>query len=286
MKVNKNNYKPNKLANKEKKNNLYKIIFEADTKSGKTFDVLLLILITLSVTVVLLNSVESINLKYGTLLIFLEWTFTFLFTIEFVLRLLCVKKINKYIFSFFGIIDILAVFPNYIGFFISGITSLIVFRVFRLLRIFIIFKLGRYIGQANYLLNALRKGFQKIVVFLGSVLTIVIIMGALMYLIEGPENGFDSIPKSMYWAIVTLTTVGYGDISPQTIIGQTISAIIMLLGYGIIAIPTGILSAEITAGYKSDKIKSCPKCKNKTFTTKVIFCSNCGFKFKDKTKVK
>jgi voltage-gated potassium channel len=267
------------IPDKKWKNTLYKTIFEADTKSGKIFDIVLLIMIALSVIVVLLNSVESINRKYSTLLIFFEWFFTFLFTIEFFLRVICVKKINKYVFSFFGIIDILAVFPNYIVFFISGISSLIVFRVFRLLRIFIVFKLGRYIGQANYLLNALKKGFQKIVVFLGSVLTIVIIMGALMYLIEGPENGFINIPKSMYWAIVTLTTVGYGDISPQTVPGQTIAAIIMLLGYGIIAIPTGILSAEITIQY--DNKKECPECKKSTKNNS-NYCSNCGFKFSNK----
>lgn len=259
------------------KNKLYKIIFEADTPGGKVFDIFLLLLISLSVIAVLLNSVESINILYGKLLFFFEWLFTFIFTIEFFLRVLCVKKISKYIFSFFGIIDILAVFPNYITLFISGISSLIVFRVFRLLRIFIVFKLGRYIGQANYLLNALKKGFQKIVVFLGTVLTIVIIMGALMYLIEGPENGFSNIPKSMYWAIVTLTTVGYGDISPQTFPGQTLAAIIMLLGYGIIAIPTGILSAEITIQY--NKRNLCPECNENTKTEGLKYCSNCGFKF-------
>ena len=276
MKAKTTNHKPDKHW----KTILYNIIFKADTKSGKTFDIILLILIALSVIVVLLNSVESINIKYGKILFYLEWLFTFLFTIEFFLRISCVKKIYKYIFSFFGIIDLLAVFPNYIGFFVSGITSLIVFRAFRLLRIFIIFKLGRYIGQANYLLNALKKGFRKIVVFLGTVLTIIIIMGALMYLIEGedPESGFDSIPKSMYWAIVTLTTVGYGDISPQTILGQTISAVIMLLGYGIIAVPTGILSAEITIGY--NKRNLCPECKKNTNLDNSNFCSNCGFKFK------
>ena len=277
--LSKKNYKTEELRKK-----LFIIIFEADTKSGKLFDIILLISIFLSVLAILLNSVDIINVKYKIILTSIEWFFTILFTIEYFFRLFCVKKVFKYIKSFFGIIDLISILPSYLSYFIIGAQSLIILRVIRLLRIFIIFKLGRYIGQANFLIKALKRGFRKIIVFIGTVMTIVVVMGSLMYLIEGPENnGFSSIPKAMYWAIVTLTTVGYGDVAPQTWPGQTIAAIIMLLGYGIIAVPTGILSAEIAISSKSDKRK-CPECKKTGHLKEAAFCRYCGTKLRKRKK--
>jgi voltage-gated potassium channel len=259
---------------------LYRIIFETDTFAGKAFDIILLILIALSVLIVILHTVDDIK-EYHGLFIMLEWFFTITFSIEYAVRLFCAKNSFKYAFSFFGLIDLLAILPGFFTPLVSGASHLIVLRGIRLLRVFLVFKLGRFISQANFLLNALKKGFRKIIVFLGTVLTIVIIMGALMYLIEGPENGFVSIPKSMYWAIVTLTTVGYGDISPQTAMGQILSSIIMLLGYGIIAVPTGILSAEIVIGSKT-KTLSCPACKKKGLEQDSKYCRFCGATLKNK----
>lgn len=264
------------------KEKLYIIIFEADTAAGKLFDILLLVCILLSVLAVLLNSVERFRQDYKSLFLIIEWFFTIIFTLEYILRIFCARDRLKYMRSFFGIIDLLAFLPNYILHFVTGVPALTFIRVFRLLRVFVIFKLGRYMGQANFLLNALRSSFTKIVVFIGSVLTIVLIMGSLMFLIEGPENdGFANIPKSMYWAIVTLTTVGYGDIAPKTVLGQTIASIIMLLGYGIIAVPTGILSAEIAIEVKNwNEIRICSGCGKSGFDMDAVFCKYCGKKLK------
>jgi voltage-gated potassium channel len=256
---------------------LFIIIFGSDTAGGKIFDIALLIFILLSVLAVLLNSVECIRKDYGKILVGMEWVFTFFLTIEYVLRIYCARNAVRYIRSFFGIIDLLAILPNYIIFFVTGVPALTFIRVFRLLRVFVIFKLGRYIGQANFLLHALKKGFRKIIVFIGSVLTIVVIMGSIMYIIEGPENGFMNIPKSMYWAIVTLTTVGYGDIAPKTVLGQTIASIIMLMGYGIIAVPTGIISASIAQEVSKHKYK-CSECGKSDLGADSLFCRFCGAK--------
>ncbi|MBN2442115.1 MAG: ion transporter [Spirochaetales bacterium] len=276
-------YKDNGNKIQTLKDKLYIIIFEADTKPGKLFDILLLICILVSVLAVILNSVEKFSREYKSLFIILEWCFTIIFTFEYLLRIYCAKNRLHYMKSFFGVIDLLAFLPNYVLHFIIGAPALTFIRVFRLLRVFAIFKLGRYIGEANFLLNALKSSFSKIVVFIGSVLTIVVIMGSVMFLIEGPVNGFVNIPKSMYWAIVTLTTVGYGDIAPQTVMGQTIASIIMLLGYGIIAIPTGILSAEIAIGVKSfEHNKVCSNCGKSGHSADARFCTYCGKEFEEK----
>jgi len=254
---------------------LYTVIFESDTRAGKAFDVSLLALVTLSVVIICLSSVESINNRYGQALSLINGCVTVLFSIEYVLRIYCSPRPWKYIISFFGIVDLFAIVPGYIAFFIHATSALMVIRVFRLLRIFVVFKLSRFITQANILLEALARGFRKIVVFMGTLLTIVIIMGALMYIIEGPQYGFTSIPKAMYWAIVTLTTVGYGDIAPQTVPGQTVAAIIMLLGYAIIAVPTGILSAEmINVSRLANRL--CPGCGKRFHNQSALFCDHCG----------
>lgn len=258
---------------------IFKIIFKVDTKPGKTFDILLLILIILSVIAVILDSVEVIRIKYGKTIFFAEWFFTILFTIEYVLRIISVKKIPKYIFSFYGIIDLLAVLPSYISLLFVGTQYLLVIRILRLLRVFRILKLDRYVGASGYLKSSLKASRHKIIVFFGFLFTIVVIMGSLMYLIEGPENGFTNIPKSIYWAIVTLTTVGYGDITPNTVLGQTLSSIIMILGYTIIAIPTGIISVEISrARDKSKKSKICKICNNNDIDMDAKYCKICGEK--------
>ncbi|MBN2535189.1 MAG: ion transporter [Spirochaetales bacterium] len=260
---------------------LYIIIFESDTNSGKLFDVLLLVFIILSVLAVLLNSVDKLRQDYESFFLFVEWFFTIIFTLEYIIRIFCARNRFKYIRSFFGIIDFLAILPSYILRFVAGMPAFTFIRVFRLLRIFTIFKLGRFIGQANFLLNALKSGFRKIIVFTGSVLVIVVIMGSLMFLVEGPENGFVNIPKSMYWAIVTLTTVGYGDLAPKTVLGQTIASVIMLLGYGIIAVPTGILSAEIAISFKSrEGTRVCSGCGKSCLDEEAVFCKYCGEKLK------
>jgi len=256
------------------KHRLYVIIFKSDTFSGKFFDILLLLFILLSIIVVLLDSVERFYAQYHQIFQTMEWIFTIIFTIEYFIRLFCAKKRLKYIISFFGIIDLIAVLPSYINLFNIFAPSLIFIRVLRLLRIFRILKMGRYIGQANYLLNALKHSFRKIIIFLVTVMTIVIIIGSLMHSIEGPKNGFVSIPKSIYWAIVTLTTVGYGDITPQSDEGQILSAIIMLLGYGISAVPTGIISAELALSIKKQR-RICPHCK-KNLYYRAKYCAFCG----------
>jgi len=258
---------------------IYQIIFKANTKSGKTFDIILLFSIILSVIAVLLDSVELIRIKYGNAIIFTEWFFTILFTVEYVFRIISVKKRSKYIFSFFGIIDLLAVLPSYLSLLFIGTQYFLVIRILRLLRVFRILKLDRYVGASRYLKSSLKASRPKIIVFFGVLFTIVVIMGSLMYLIEGPENGFTNIPKSIYWAIVTLTTVGYGDVTPNTVLGQTLSSIIMILGYTIIAVPTGIISVEMSrAKEKSKKPFVCKNCNNSDNDKDAKFCKICGEK--------
>lgn len=236
---------------------LYIIIFEADTFRGKFFDVLLIGMILLSVLLVCLDSVESIEQRFFHYFYILEWIFTIFFTVEYILRLLCVRKKRRYIFSFFGMIDLLALLPTYLGIFFTGVHSLAVIRSIRILRIFRLLKLSRYVGEAEILLKALKQSMYKITVFILAVLTVVTFMGAVMYLVEGKENGFTSIPKSMYWAIVTMTTVGYGDITPMTSLGKTLASILMILGYGIIAVPTGIVTSELNNARKDQLCKKC-----------------------------
>jgi voltage-gated potassium channel len=258
---------------------LHEIIFEADTPGGKAFDVALLLAIALSVAAVMLESVGPIRERYGRQLYLVEWFFTILFTVEYVLRLACVRYPLRYARSFFGIIDLLAILPTYLSLLMPGAQSMLVIRVFRLLRIFRIFKLTRYLGEARTLTVALKSSRHKIVVFLGGVLSIVIITGAAMYLIEGPDSGFTSIPRGVYWAIVTMTTVGYGDIAPQTALGKILASAIMIMGYGIIAVPTGIVSVEL-AGVTRKKIttQACPECGAGGHDHDAVHCKYCGAK--------
>lgn len=224
------------------------IIFGADTPAGKAFDLVLIVAILSSLAVVMLDSVKSINREYGTLLRAAEWTFTALFTVEYIVRLSCVERPARYARSFFGIVDVLAILPTYVSLFVPGAQALLVIRTLRILRVFRVLELGSYVSESEQLARALSASKRKIQVFVFTVLILVVIFGSLMYLIEGPDGGFTSIPRGVYWAIVTMTTVGYGDIAPESNLGQAIAACIMVLGYGIIAVPTGIVSAELTLG--------------------------------------
>lgn len=258
---------------------IYEIVFEADTPAGRFFDVALLIAILLSVLAVLLESIESIDSEYGGVLRAVEWVFTGLFTIEYLLRLYAVRYPLRYAMSFFGVVDLLSILPTYLALFLPGTGSpLLVVRALRLLRVFRIFKLARFLGEANVLSTALRASGPKIIVFLGTVLTIVLIVSALMYLVEGKEHGFTSIPRAMYWAIVTVTTVGYGDVVPQTVLGRIIAAILMILGYGIIAVPTGIVSAELVEAKRNATTQVCPECLAEGHDTDAVHCKKCGSK--------
>lgn len=264
---------------KSYKHRLHEIIYEADTRSGKVFDVILLMAILASILFVMLESVKSFDEKYHTFLDIAEWVITILFSIEYILRIVSIKKPLKYIFSFYGIIDLLSTIPKYLALIFAGTHQLAALRALRLLRVFRILKLARYIGASNRLIIALKASKAKIAVFLFFVIILCIILGTVMYMIEGEENGFTSIPRSVYWAIVTLTTVGYGDIAPHTPIGQFIASIIMILGYGIIAIPTGIVTSEMT---RNDQIhtntQSCPNCLAEEHIDNAEFCYNCGNK--------
>lgn len=255
----------------------YEIIFEADTREGRLFNVVLLICILASIGIIVLESVSSIREEYGQIIRAFEWAFTILFTIEYFARIWTLNKKKKYIFSFFGIIDLLSILPSYLALFISGTHSLMVIRSLRLLRIFRIFKLSRYVGEGQNLARALKSSQHKITVFLVFIVTSVVIAGTIMYLVEGPEHGFTSIPVSIYWAIVTMTTVGYGDIAPETPLGQTIASIIMIMGYGIIAVPTGIVSAEMISLKKTEiTTQVCPHCLKEGHDTDALFCKYCG----------
>lgn len=261
------------------RNKLYQVIFEAETPLGKAFDIALLWAILLSVAAVILESVGSIQAKYGQELRYVEWAFTILFTIEYILRIISVQKPLKYMFSFFGLVDLLSIVPTYASVYFTGAHSLLVIRAFRLLRVFRLFKLGRYLNEGNMLLQALKASRPKIIVFLGTVCTIVLIMGSIMYLIEGEENGFTSIPRGMYWAVVTMTTVGYGDIAPHTPLGQTVAAIVMIMGYAIIAIPTGIVSVELANAQKLPvSTRTCTNCTAEGHDIEASYCAYCGYK--------
>jgi len=258
---------------------LHEIIYEADTPIGKLFDVILLIAILASIVLVMLESVESIDNKYHVLLDISEWIITILFSIEYIARIVVVKKPIKYITSFYGIIDLLSTIPKYLSLLLVGSHSLVAFRALRLLRVFRILKLTRYIGESTNFVRALKTSRAKIAVFLSFVLILCIILGTVMYLVESKESGFTSIPRSVYWAIVTLTTVGYGDIAPITPLGQFIASIIMIMGYGIIAVPTGIVSSEMTRINKKDvhtNTQSCPNCLDSSHQDGSHFCHKCG----------
>ncbi len=255
----------------------YEIIFESDTPAGKLFDILLIVAIIVSVAVVMLDSVRSIRGEWLTLLRSAEWFFTLLFTVEYGVRIYSVNRPSKYIFSFFGIVDLLAIVPTYFSVLLPTTAYLVVIRVLRILRVFRILKLGAYLGEADILMQSLRASRKKVEVFLFTVMMLVIIFGSLMYLIEGEENGFTSIPRSIYWAIVTLTTVGYGDIAPRTNIGQVVASLIMICGYSIIAVPTGIVSAEMFyASGRKRYARLCSGCGSRFHEEDSRFCRHCG----------
>lgn len=267
------------------KSKLRRIIFEFDTPGGKLFDIILIFAILGSLIVVMLDSVSNIHLKYEDQLQGIEWFFTFIFTIEYIARVYSSEKPWQYIFSFYGIIDLLSTLPTYLAFFIPGGETLLILRVFRLMRIFRILKLGHYVQGSQILLASLLENRGKIIAFLSTVLTVVIFIGTLMYIIEGSENGFTSIPRSIYWAIVTVTTVGFGDISPQTNVGQFLASLLMLIGYSIIAVPTGIVSSGLMRKNNSQdthhdeadlKEKACPRCSSIPYTSVANYCWKCG----------
>ena len=260
---------------------LYDVIFESDTPAGKAFDMALIVTILLSVVAVMAESVGWVRVRYGEALYVAEWFFTVLFTIEYVLRLYCIRRPSRYATSFFGVVDLLAIIPTYLSVLVPGAQYLLVIRMLRILRVFRVLKLVQYLDEASVLMRALRGSRRKIEIFIITVLTLVVILGSLMYLVEGEENGFTSIPRSIYWAIVTLTTVGYGDISPQTNLGQTLSAVIMIIGYAIIAVPTGIVTAELSRASSEDRAQrvikqSCPRCGAAGHDKDAHHCKYCG----------
>ncbi len=260
------------------KEELYEIIFEADTWKGKLFDIVLLAVILLSIALVMLESVQSVRENYRELLKISEWVITIVFTLEYFLRIAIINKPLRYIFSFYGIIDFLAVLPTYLSLVIVGSHSLMIIRVLRLLRVFRILKLTRYTQAGSTLARALWSSRAKISVFIFFVSIIVILVGTLMYLVEGDAGGFTSIPRSIYWAIVTLTTVGYGDISPITPLGQFLASVLMITGYAIIAVPTGIVTAEIIKTNPKSNTQVCPNCLYESHDDDAVYCKKCGSK--------
>lgn len=257
---------------------MHEVIFGTETFWGKLFDIILLAAILLSIASIMLESVKEIAERYSLVLDIIEWMFTILFTFEYAARVLALNHPKKYIFSFYGIIDFLSILPTYLGLVFVSSQSFMIIRVFRLLRIFRIFKLAHFLGEANQLGNALKASRHKITVFMVAVVIIVVIAGTTMYLIEDGVNGFTSIPRSMYWAIVTITTVGYGDIAPKTVGGQFLASLLMILGYAVIAVPTGIVSAELTRANESAELRNdaCPSCGNDGHEPNASFCKHCG----------
>lgn len=253
------------------------IVIQSDTKPGRRFDKILLLIILCSLLVAIIDSIEPVHRKYADLFAWIEWGFTFVFAVEYMLRLYCSPKPLKYAFSFYGLIDLLAIVPGILAIYYSDAQYLLIVRVVRMLRIFRILKLSPYLKQANYLLAALQGSKQKIIVFLVTVSTLVTLFGTLMYVIEGPEHGFTSIPKGIYWAVVTLTTVGFGDIVPKTPLGQILSSLVMITGYSIIAVPTGIFTAELANAMRGDQLQhDCPVCAKNSHEHSAAFCSRCG----------
>ncbi len=269
------------------KDKVHEIIYEADTPMGKWFDIILIIVILISVLLVMLESVKEINAKYHAILLTLEWLVTIFFTVEYILRVISIRKPFKYVFSFYGIIDFISTIPLYLSYIFAGSQVLLTFRIFRMLRVFRILKLVKFMGEASQLQQALKASRAKIAIFIYVVIILSVIMGTVMYLVEGNESGFTSIPRSIYWTIVTLTTVGYGDIAPQTDIGQFIASIIMIVGYGIIAVPTGIVTVEFAKQGKGEDLndqgkvvhintQACPSCSAEGHRDDATHCYNCG----------
>ncbi len=257
---------------------VHEIVFEADTAAGKLFDVLLITAIVISVTAVMLDSVTSIHNRYGQELLLLEWVFTILFTVEYVVRLISVQNARRYVTSFFGVVDLLAILPTYLSVLMPGSQSLLVIRALRLLRVFRVLKLASYVKEGDFLMAALRASRAKITVFVSSLLSIAVVVGSVVYLIEGEASGFTSIPRAMYWAIVTMTTVGYGDIAPATTLGQVAAAGLMILGYAIIAVPTGIVSVELAKLNPLSKVstQACLVCSREGHDHDASYCKYCG----------
>lgn len=257
----------------------FHVIFGHEAGWGRTFDAILIVLILASVSAVMLDSVAGVSTRFGSQLQAVEWAFTLLFTVEYAFRIWCVRNPRAYSLSFFGVIDLLAVLPTYLSLLLPGGQFLAVIRVLRVIRVFRVFKLVRFIGEASLLSTALRNARHKISVFLVTIVCIVIVVGSLMYLVEGPAGGFTSIPRGVYWAVVTLTTVGYGDIAPTTPLGQTLASLVMILGYGIIAVPTGIVTAEIArlpGGSHGRTIRECPECESVETDTDARYCRFCA----------
>ena len=264
---------------------VHEIIFEADTAAGRLFDLALIVSILLSVAVVMLDSVTGIRDRYASYLDVVEWSLTAIFSVEYLLRLYCIGKAKRYAFSFYGVIDLFAVLPSYVGLFLPGAQYLVAVRILRVCRIFRVLKFSLYLGEADMLIRALVASRRKILVFLSAVISIVVILGTIMYVVEGgldpvkaAKSGFTSIPRSVYWAIVTMTTVGYGDVKPITPLGQTIASIIMIMGYSIIAIPTGIVTAEMIDEKSESNTQSCPQCAAEGHAADAIYCRKCGAK--------
>ena len=262
------------------KSRLHNVIYESNTVAGKAFDVALLLLIVASIAVVMLDSLVSLHNQYGQTFFVLEWIFTILFTIEYILRMISIKRPWHYVYSVFGIIDLVAIVPSYLSIFYIGAQSLLVFRALRLLRVFRIFKLTQFMSEMQFLRVAIKGSLRKISIFMLVVLSLVVILGSVMYLIESGQNGFSSIPDSIYWAIVTITTVGYGDISPVTPLGKFVASVIMLLGYGIIAVPTGIVTTEMALAVKLKQQlhEVCAGCGREGHDADARHCKYCGHK--------
>ncbi len=259
------------------RDNLYRIIFGTDTPAGRRFDITLIVVILLSVSAVIIHSVDSINEQYGDTLRMAEWIFTLLFTAEYIIRLYCSPKPLHYVRSFYGMVDLLSCLPTYIAIIFPGANQLLIIRLLRVLRIFRVLKLFRYMTEASLLMKSMKAARRKIFIFLFSVLVVVTIFGSLMFIIEGPDNGFTSIPKSIYWAIVTVTTVGYGDVTPHTFLGQVVASLAMLTGYAIIAVPTGILSAEIMTEMNKVRLTTrCSNCEKTGHEADAEYCRYCG----------
>ena len=268
---------PNTEAVTHLRNRIHIIVEGTDTRLGKLFDIVLLIAILASVAVVMLDSVLYMRLQYGTLFRYAEWFFTILFTIEYMLRLFSAPNRFRYVFSFFGIVDLLSVLPSYLSLMFVGVQYLLVIRILRILRIFRVLKLEAYMQQAGFLASALRTSQQKITVFFLSLVLLVTIFGSIIYVVEGPENGFTSIPLSIYWAVVTMTTVGYGDMSPKTPLGQAIATMVMITGYSIIAVPTGIFTSELARNMRPQlNPVTCPNCGKFGHAVGADFCDRCG----------
>lgn len=268
------------MSDKHLRHRLQEILFEADTKAGKAFDIVLLILIVASVFTVVIETINGYAYKYPNTFFYLEWFFTIIFTIEYFLRLISVKKPLSYVKSYYGIIDLISILPSYLSLFFIGTKSLLVIRALRILRVFRIFKLTQFLSQGDQITKALKKSRPKITVFLTFILLVVTIIGSLMYLIEMKENsGFDNIPRGIYWAIVTLTTVGYGDIHPNSPLGQALASFVMILGYSVIAVPTGIISTELTAqAYRKNNSQVCETCCEENHDDDAVYCRKCGEK--------